>query len=165
MLDRFKVPDDIALRVAPGAMRATVTSLFMALGMPAAEAARGADVLVYADTHGVSNMTRYYVAQLQRGAINPAPISRIVRDTGPAVTIDGDKGLGLVVGPPAMDLAIERARQHGVGVVIVFNAGHCGAAAYYANKALAHDMVGMSMTTGGVLVAPTHGAERLLGLN
>jgi len=170
MLDRFKVPDDIAVRVAPDAMRATVTSLFMALGMPAAEAARGADVLVYADTrgidsHGVSNMTRYYVAQLQRGAINPTPVSRIVRDTGPAVTIDGDKGLGLVVGPPAMDLAIERARKHGIGVVIVFNAGHYGAAAYYVNKALAHDMVGMSMTTGGVLVAPTHGAERLLGLN
>lgn len=170
MLDRFKVPPDIAVRVAPGAMRATVTNLFMALGMPRAEAARGAEVLVYADTrgidsHGVSNMTRFYVAGLKAGRINPAPAPKVLRDTGPAVTIDGDQGLGLVVAPPAMDLAIERARAHGVGVVIMSNAGHYGAAAYYAHKALAHDMVGMSMTTGGVLVAPTHGAERLLGLN
>jgi LDH2 family malate/lactate/ureidoglycolate dehydrogenase len=93
------------------------------------------------------------------------PEPKVVRDTGPAVTLDGDKGLGLAVAPPAMDLAIERAAKHGIGVALVSNAGHYGAAAYYAHKALAHDMVGLSMTTGGVLVAPTHGAEPLLGLN
>ncbi|HLZ85229.1 MAG TPA: Ldh family oxidoreductase [Caulobacteraceae bacterium] len=170
MLDRFKVPDDIAVRVAPDAMRATVASLFAALGMSEADAAQSADVLVYADTrgidsHGVSNMTPRYVSWLKKGVINATPKTSVLRDTGPAVTIDGDRGLGLAVGPPAMDLAIERARAHGIGVVLVTNAGHYGAAAYHAQKALAHDMIGMSMTTGGVLVAPTHGAERLLGLN
>jgi L-2-hydroxycarboxylate dehydrogenase (NAD+) len=170
MLERFQVPDEIAVRVAPETMAQTVTDLFMALGMPAAEAAQGAEVLVYADTrgidsHGVSNMTRYYVAQLKAGRINPRPAPKIVRDTGPAVTLDGDEGLGLVVAPAAMDLAIERARAHGIGVAVMANAGHYGAAAYYAHKAIAHDMVGLSMTTGGVLVAPTFGAERLLGLN
>lgn len=170
MLDRFKVPDDIAVRVAPDDAHLTVTSLFGALGMAPDDAARGADVLIYADrrgidSHGVSNMTRSYVAGLQAGRINPTPRPSVLRDTGPAVTIDGDEGLGLVVGPPAMELAIERARRHGIGVVIVGNSGHYGAAAYYASRALEHDMVGLSMTTGGVLVAPTHGAERLLGLN
>ncbi len=170
MLDRFKVPDDIAVRVAPDAMRATVTSLFAALGMSEADAAQSGDVLVYADTrgidsHGVSNMTPRYVSWLKKGTINATPKTSVLRDTGPAVTIDGDRGLGLAVGPPAMDLAIERARAHGIGVVLVSNAGHYGAAAYHAQRALAHDMIGMSMTTGGVLVAPTHGAERLLGLN
>jgi L-2-hydroxycarboxylate dehydrogenase (NAD+) len=170
MLDRFKVPGDIAVRVAPDVMRATVTSLFVALGMSEADAAQSADVLVYADTrgidsHGVSNMTPRYVSWLRKGIINGAPKTSVLRDTGPMVTIDGDKGLGLAVGPPAMDLAIERARAHGIGVVLVTNAGHYGAAAYHAQRALAHDMIGMSMTTGGVLVAPTHGAERLLGLN
>jgi LDH2 family malate/lactate/ureidoglycolate dehydrogenase len=170
MLDRFKVPDDIAVRVAPDAMRATVTSLFAALGMSEADAAQSADVLVYADargidSHGVSNMTPRYVSWLKKGIINATPKTSVLRDTGPAVTIDGDRGLGLAVGPPAMDLAIERARAHGIGVVLVSNAGHYGAAAYHAQRALAHDMIGMSMTTGGVLVAPTHGAERLLGLN
>ena len=170
MLDRFKVPDDIAVRVAPGAMHATTASLFAALGMSEADAGRSADVLIYADTrgidsHGVSNMTPRYVSWLKKGTVNSRPDPRIVRDTGPAVTIDGDRGLGLAVAPPAMDLAIERAKAHGIGMVVVSNAGHYGAAAYYAHKALAHDMVGISMTTGGVLVAPTHGAERLLGLN
>src|SRR5271165_1637046 len=170
MLDRFKVPDDIAIRVAPDGMRATVASLFAALGMSQADAAQSADVLVYADTrgidsHGVSNMTPRYVSWLKKGTINATPRTSVLRDTGPAVTIDGDRGLGLAVGPPAMDVAIERALVHGIGVVIVTNAGHYGAAAYHAQRALAHDMIGMSMTTGGVLVAPTHGAERLLGLN
>ena len=170
MLERFKVPDAIAVRVAADAMRATTTSLFAALGMSDADAAQSADVLVYADvrginSHGVSNMTPRYVSWLKKGTINARPEPRIVRDTGPAVTIDGDRGLGLAVAPPAMDLAIKRAKAHGIGMVVVDNAGHYGAAAYYAHKALAQDMIGISMTTGGVLVAPTHGAERLLGLN
>jgi LDH2 family malate/lactate/ureidoglycolate dehydrogenase len=170
MLRRFRVPDDIAVRVAPADMRATVASLFGVLGMSESDAARAADVLVYADlrgidSHGVSNMTRSYVAALQDGRVNAKPSSRIVRDTGPTMTVDGDRGLGLVVGPPAMDLAIERAGRFGIGVAVVFNAGHYGAAAYYVHRAIAHNMVGISMSTGGVLVAPTQGAERLLGLN
>ena len=83
---------------------------------------------------------------------------------GATAAIDGDLGLGLVVGPPAMDLAIERAGQHGVGVVVMGNAGHYGPAAYHAHRAIERGMVGISMTTGGVMVAPTGGAEPLLGL-
>lgn len=170
MLDQFKVPDDIAVRVAPDDMHATIFNLFAAIGMPEADAARTADVLVYADvrgidSHGASNMPRRYVTWLQRGQVNLKPEPRAVRDTGPVVTFDGDKGLGLVVAPPAMDAAIERAGRHGVGVAVMSNAAHYGPAAYYAHRALPHDMVGISMTTGGVLVAPTGGAERLLGLN
>ena len=170
MLDRFRVPDDIAVRVMPDDMRGTTAGLFAALGMSDLDADQAADVLVYADTrgidsHGVSNMTPRYVSWLKKGIINATPATRILRDTGPVVTIDGDQGLGLVVGPPAMDIAIERARLHGIGIVLVGNAGHYGAAAYHAHRAIAHGMIGVSMTTGGVLVAPTRGAERLLGLN
>ena len=170
MLDRFKVPADIAVRVAADDMRGTVTDLFTALGMPPDEAAQAADVLVYADvrgidSHGVSNMVRAYVAGFKAERLNPTPEPKVERDAGAIVTVDCDKGLGLAVGPPVMDMAIERAHRHGVGVAIAFNAGHYGAAAYHAHRALAHDMVGISMTTGGVLVTPTAGAERLLGLN
>ncbi len=170
MLDRFKVPEDIAVRVAPEAMRATVENLFMALKMPPADAAQSADVLIYADTrgidsHGVSNMMRAYVAGFQGGHINPTPNRKVVRDRGAALVMDCDLGLGLAVGPAAMDLAIERAKQCGVGMVVARNAGHYGAAAYYAERALAHDQVGLSMTSGGVHVTPTFGAEPLLGLN
>jgi LDH2 family malate/lactate/ureidoglycolate dehydrogenase len=151
-------------------MRKTVENLFQHLGMSEQDARQSADVLMYADirgidSHGVSNMTRAYVAGFQQGHYNPTPERKIVRDTGPAVTIDCDRGLGLAMCPPIMDLAIERARQHGICVAIAFNAGHYGPSAYYAHRALEHDMIGMSMTTGGVHVVPTHGAEPLLGLN
>jgi|TARA_B100001971_G_scaffold42486_1_gene37471 LDH2 family malate/lactate/ureidoglycolate dehydrogenase len=151
-------------------MRATVENLFTALGMTEEAAKTSVDVLIYADirgidSHGVSNMTPAYVHWLKNKILNATPDVKIARDSGAAVTIDCDKGLGLAVGPGAMDLAIERAKQYGIGVAIAFNAFHYGAAAYYAQRALAHDMIGMSMTTGGVLVAPTQGAEPLLGLN
>jgi len=170
LLERFKVPDEIAIRVAPDDVRATMISLFAALGMPEADARSSADVLVYADvrgidSHGVSNMTRAYVAWLQSGRVNPRPKRKVISETGAVMSVDGDRGLGLALGRSAMEDAIRLARHHGVGVVIVSNAGHYGAAAYYAQRALASDMVGISMTTGGVLVAPTVGAERLLGLN
>ena len=87
MLDRFKVTDDIAVRVAPDDMRVTVENLFRALGMREKEAAQSADVLIYADvrgvdTHGVSNMMRAYVAGLQAGRINPTPEWKITRGFG-----------------------------------------------------------------------------------
>lgn len=170
MLERFKVPDDIAVRVQADDMRATVENLFKSLGMPEQDAVQAADVLIYADlrgidSHGVSNMTRAYVAGFQSGYYNPTPERKIARDTGATITIDCDRGLGLAMCPPLMDLAIERAKQHGICVAIAFNAGHYGPSAYYAHRALEHNMIGMSMTTGGVHVVPTHGAEPLLGLN
>ncbi|MEJ2130678.1 MAG: Ldh family oxidoreductase [Gammaproteobacteria bacterium] len=170
MLDCFKVPPEHAVRVPEDVMRATVEDMFQVLGMPQADARQAADVLLYADirgidSHGVSNMMRAYVAGLKSGQINPAPKWTLARDHKAAVTIDCDKGLGLVVGPAAMQVAIERARDYGVCAVTATNGRHYGAAAYHAQLAIAHDMIGISMTTGGLLVAPTYGAERMLGLN
>ena len=170
MLERFKVPDDIAVRVPEGRMRTAVQSIFTTLGMPEADAAAAADVLLYADirgidSHGVSNMMRPYVAGLKGKQINATPAMKRVRDAGAAVSIDCDEGLGLAQGRAMMELACERASQHGVGVVTAFNGRHYGPSAYFAHLALEHDMVGISMTAGGLQVAPTQGAEPLLGLN
>ena len=170
MLDRFQVPEDIAVRVPAAAMRKVVEDIFQALGMSETFAARCADVLIYADvrgidSHGVSNMMRPYVAGLKGGHINPTPTMKRVRDLPAAVSVDGDRGLGLGQGRELMELACERARENGVAVVTAFNSGHYGPSAYFAHIALEHDMVGVSMTAGGLLVAPTQGAEPLLGLN
>ncbi len=170
MLERFKVPEDIAVRVPPATMRGAVESIFASLGMTPADAAKCADPLIYADvrgidSHGVSNMMRAYVAGLKGGHINPAPVMKRTRDWPAAVSVDGDRGLGLGQGKELMDLACERAKATGVAVVAAFNSRHYGASAYHAHLALAHDMVGVSMTAGGVNVAPTHGAAPLLGLN
>ena len=170
MLDRFRVADDIAVRIPQETMRATVEDIFTRLGMTPEDASRGADTLLYADirgidSHGVSNMMRAYVHGLENDQINPTPSWQVVNDAGAAVNVDCDEGLGIVVGPQCMDLAIEKAKQNGIGMVTAHNGGHYGAAAYHAQRALAHDMVGLSMTTGGVLVVPTQGAEPMLGLN
>ncbi len=170
MLERFKVPRAIAVRVPVDDMRCTVEDIFQALGMPEADARQAADVLLYADirgceSHGVSNMMRVYVRELQSRDINPTPEWRIIRDSRAAVNIDSDRGLGLVVGPPAMGVAIERAKAHGIGAVTVTNGRHYGAAAYHAHMAVPHDMIGLSMTSGGVQVTPTWGAEPIIGLN
>tara|TARA_Y100001934_G_scaffold228412_1_gene274758 strand:+ start:1664 stop:2740 length:1077 start_codon:yes stop_codon:yes gene_type:complete len=170
MLDRFKVPEDIAVRIPPAMMHQAVVDIFVALGMPEANASQGADTLLYADvrgidSHGVSNMMRAYVAGLKGGSVNPDPQWKATADNKGAVNIDSDKGLGIVVGPHCMRLAIERAREYGVAIVTAHNGGHYGAAAYHAHLALEADMIGISMTTGGVLVTPTQGAEPLLGLN
>ena len=170
MLERFHVPSEIEVRVDPAVMRATVEDLFVALGMPRAHAEQSADVLLYADirgidSHGVSNMLRRYVESIRDGSINLDPQWRITHESPAACTIDSDGAHGGVIGPEAMRIAIERARAYGIGSVAVYNGGHYGAAAYTAAMALEHDMIGVSMTAGGVNVAPTFGAEPLVGLN
>jgi len=170
MLKRFHVPEEIAVRVPQENMRATLVDIFTKLGMPNDDAALSADVLIYADirgveSHGVSNMVRAYVTGFQEGTINPNPVTKIVREAAAVCTIDSDEGLGLVVGPAAMKEAIDRAENYGIGSVSVTNGRHFGAAGYHAALALKHDMIGIAMTTGGVTVVPTGGAERLVGLN
>ena len=110
-------------------------------------------------------MMRSYVAGLQSGDINPTPEWKLERDAPAAATIDCDGGLGLTVGPQAMQLAIDKAQQMGVATVVANNGRHFGAAAYHAAMAIPHDMIGLSMTVGGLMIAPTHGAKAMVGLN
>jgi L-2-hydroxycarboxylate dehydrogenase (NAD+) len=170
MLEQFHVPEDIAVRVRQEDMRSTVEDIFRKYRMPEKDAALAADVLMYADirgveSHGVSNMMRAYVSGFQEGRINPNPDWKIIRQAAAVCTIDSDQGHGLVVGPAAMNEAIERAEKYGIGSVSVTNGAHFGAAGYHARMALEHDMIGIAMTTGGVTVVPTNGAERMVGLN
>ena len=170
MLERFHVPSDVAVHVDVDHMHATVTDIFLKMGMPANEAEIGAEVLVYADirgieTHGVSNMLRRYVESFGEGGINPTPKPKIIREMPAAATLDCDKGHGLVVGPMAMGMAIERAKIYGIGSITANNGVHFGAAAYHAAMAIPHGMIGVSMTTGGMQVLPVDGAKPMFGLN
>ena len=170
MLERFHVPADIAVRVPEEDMRVTVKDIFRKLGLPEGDAVQATDVLMYADlrgveSHGVSNMMRAYVSSLQNGRTNSTPVWKIIREAAAVCTIDGDRGLGLVIGPAAMNVAIERAERYGIGSVSVTNGGHFGAAGYHAAMALEHDMIGIAMTAGGLAMVPTHGAKPMVGLN
>ena len=110
-------------------------------------------------------MMRAYDAGFRAEQINPkAQLKRTV-DHVSAISYDCDRGLGLAQSKEMMLAACERARDTGVAVVTAYNGRHYGACAYYAHVGIDQDMIGISMTAGGLPVTPTQGAERLLGLN
>jgi L-2-hydroxycarboxylate dehydrogenase (NAD+) len=145
------------------------TRVFVHFGVSKTDAAQAADVLASADlrgidSHGVARLTSYS-DMLSEGRINPTPKIRIVRSTPSTATIDGDNGLGLVVGPQANKIAMDMAEKAGSGWVSVRNTNHFGIAGYYVLKALERDLIGWAMTNSTKLVTPLWGAERMLGTN
>jgi LDH2 family malate/lactate/ureidoglycolate dehydrogenase len=170
ILERFKVPPADIVNVPESSLRETVAALFEKVGVPPEEAAEGADVLVTTDlrgveSHGVSNMLRTYIQQYRQGLLNPTPQWRIIRESPATATIDADRGLGMLQGPRAMRLAIEKAKTAGVGIVTMFNSGHLGAVGHHAMIAAKADMVGMCMTAAGPSVVPTFASEPRFGTN
>jgi L-2-hydroxycarboxylate dehydrogenase (NAD+) len=151
------------------ALRDFSNRLFLHFGVPKEDAAQAAEVLASADlrgidSHGVARLHSYF-DMLTLGHINPKPEIKVLRSTPSTATIDGDNGLGLVVGPRANRLAMEKAGSFGSGWVSVQNTNHYGIAGYYVLRALERDLIGWAMTNSTKLVAPLWGAERMLGTN
>ena len=169
MLERFHVSDEDAVRINHKKMHSVTKQVFMKMGLSDENAALSADVLIYADlngvdTHGVSNMLRSYVRMYQLEKINPRPDIKIVKESISTAALDGDKGLGLHTAPYAMKLAINKAKESGVGIVTLNNAGHLGAAGFHAKLAVDEDMIGVCMSGGGgFAMLPTFGAEPRFG--
>ncbi|MBB3699786.1 Ldh family oxidoreductase [Flammeovirga yaeyamensis] len=144
-------------------------SVFLSMGCPEEDAELAAKVLLSADlrgvdSHGVARLIGY-VRLWEAGRINPTPNIKVIHETPSTATIDGDAGLGLVVAPKAMQIAIDKSENVGSGWVSVKNSNHYGIAGYHAMMALEHDMIGLSMTNASPLVSPTFSKERLLGTN
>lgn len=145
------------------------SDVFSEMGCEAQQAEAAAKALVAADlrgvdSHGVARLSGY-VRLWEAGRINPTPDIRIVHETPSTAVVDGDAGLGLVVGPVAMKIAMDKAKQVGTGWVTVRNSNHFGIAGYHSMLALAEDMIGISMTNASPLVAPTWSKEQMLGTN
>ncbi|MEJ7768575.1 MAG: Ldh family oxidoreductase [Chitinophagaceae bacterium] len=116
------------------------------------------------DSHGVARLSGYVrLWELQR--INARPTIKIIHETPSTAVVDGDSGLGLVVAPFSMQVAINKAKAVGTGWVSVQNSNHFGIAGFHAIMALEHDMIGIVMTNASPLVSPTYSVERLLGTN
>lgn len=150
-------------------LREFTQNVFLKMGCPEADAKLAADVLLRSDlrgidSHGVARLSGY-VRLWEKERINATPDIKIVHETVTTATVDGDAGLGLVVAPFAMKIAIEKAKTYGSGWVAVKNSNHFGIAGYHALMAVEQDMIGISMTNASPLVAPTYANERLLGTN
>jgi len=116
------------------------------------------------DSHGVARLVGY-VRLWEAGRANATPAIKLIHETPSTAVIDGDSGLGLVVAPQAMQVAIDKAMQVGTGWVSVQNSNHFGIAAQHAMMGLKHDIIGIALTNASALVAPTYSKERLLGTN
>jgi L-2-hydroxycarboxylate dehydrogenase (NAD+) len=143
--------------------------VFFKIGCSQADATLAAKVLLSADlrgidSHGVARLGGY-VRLWEAGRANTKPSIAVIHETMSTAVVDGDRGLGLVIGPFAMDLAIEKAKRVGTGWVCVQNSNHFGIAGYHALKAVEQEMIGIAMTNASALVAPTFSVERLLGTN
>lgn len=150
-------------------LRKFTESVFLKMGCSEEHAQLAADVLIKSDlrgidSHGVARLSGY-VRLWQKNRINPTPNITIVHETPTTATVDGDAGLGLVVAPFAMKIAIEKAKIYGSGWVAIRNSNHFGIAGYHALMAVEQEMIGFAMTNASPLVAPTFSNERLLGTN
>jgi len=144
-------------------------SIFQKIGCHAADAETAAKALLSADlrgvdSHGVARLSGY-VRLWEVKRVNSNPVIKIIHETPSTAVVDGDSGLGLVVAPYAMHIAIGKAKNVGSGWVSVQNSNHFGIAGYHAMMALPHDMIGIAMTNASALVSPTFSVQRMLGTN
>ena len=149
-----------------------VQAAFEKLGVAGRDAQIAAEALVAADlrgvdTHGVIRFSphAWYVKWLSEGSMTAKPNIRVISETPSTALLDGDRGMGMVIGHRAMELAIDKAQSCGIGMVGVRNSRHYGMSAQYAMQALAHDMIGIAMTNAGRQVVPTFGREARFGTN
>ena len=144
-------------------------NIFLKIGCSQNDAAIATETLLSADlrgvdSHGVARLTGY-VRLWEAQRVNATPTIKIIHETPSTAVVDGDAGLGLVVAPFAMQIAIDKAKNVGTGWVSVQNSNHYGIAGHHAMMALQHEMIGISMTNASALVAPTFSKDKMLGTN
>lgn len=147
-----------------------IVDVFKALGMSEADALVCADVLIEADrrgidSHGIGRLKPIYYDRIRDGILNPITKIDIIKDGLTTAVIDGNNGMGQVISKKAMELAIDKAKQYGLGMVVVRNSSHYGIAGYYATMATAKNMIGITGTNARPSIAPTFGVENILGTN
>lgn len=150
-------------------LKSFAISAFKKIGCSDEHANLATEVLLSADlrgidSHGLARLSGY-IRLWEAKRINATPNIKTIHESPSTAVVDGDGGLGLVVAPKAMNIAIEKAKQCGTGWVSVQHSNHFGIAGYHAMMALEHDMIGIAMTNASPLVAPTYSVERLLGTN
>ncbi|WP_433213105.1 Ldh family oxidoreductase [Microtetraspora malaysiensis] len=148
------------------------SEVFTARGLDPGRAREAARALCYGDltgfgSHGLVNLTRIYLPQIDEGRIDPRAEPRTVTDRGAAVLIDAGRALGLWMAGAAMDVAVDRAAQYGIGVAAVRGATHLGCAGHHALRAVDRGMIGLVASNCGRqrIARPPGGAVTMLGTN
>lgn len=156
--------------VAFDKMESFMVDVFKGVGVPEDEAKVCADVLITSDkrgidSHGVGRLKPIYYDRIKLGVQNPITNFEIVKEGPTTAVIDGHDGMGHVISKRAMQMAIDKAKQYGMGMVAVRNSTHYGIAGYYALMAAENGMIGITGTNARPSIAPTFGVENMLGTN
>lgn len=151
-------------------LEAYMKEILMAAGVPEADAAICADVLISADrqgidSHGIGRLKPIYIDRIREGIINPITVVDVIKEGPTTAVLDANNGMGQVVSKQAMQMAIDKAKKFGMGMVAVRNSNHYGIAGYYAMMAADQGMIGITGTNARPSIAPTFGVENMLGTN
>src|SRR5665213_3660211 len=121
------------------AHRKQIEAIFLAWGMDETFASRTADVLAWADLHGIDShgisLVPGYYTRCKQNRVNIAASPKVVRESPVSALIDGGGGFGHITGRLAMTIAIAKAQAAGVGISAVRNSVHFGACGFYAKMA------------------------------
>ncbi|MDD4113063.1 MAG: Ldh family oxidoreductase [Herbinix sp.] len=147
-----------------------MTEAFVKVGVPLDDAKICTDVLLESDrrgieSHGCNRFKPIYIDRINAGIQNPVTEFEVVKETPTTALIDGHDGMGMVISYKAMNMAIEKAKKYGMGMVAVRNSTHYGIAGYYNTMATKQNMIGISGTNARPSIAPTFGVENMLGTN
>ncbi len=151
-------------------MEAFLIDAFKGYGVPEEDAKTVVDVLLESDrrgieSHGCNRFKPIYIDRIVDGIQNPVTHFEVLRETPTTAVVDGHHGMGQVIGVKAMQMAIDKAKQYGMGMVAVRNSTHYGIAGYYATMATEAGMIGITGTNARPSIAPTFGVENMLGTN
>lgn len=157
------------MKIAVNELQEFMQEVFIKLGVPKGEAKICADVLIESDlrgieSHGIGRCKMYY-DRIKAGIQKPLTNIDIIRDKYATAVWDGNHGMGQVISHKAMQTAIDKAKQFGIGCVVVRNSTHYGIAGYYASMAIKENMIGMTFTNARPSIAPTNGVDPMLGTN
>lgn len=143
---------------------------FVGVGCPREDAEIVADVLLESDrrgieSHGCNRFKPIYIDRIEAGIQFPVTNFEIIKETPTTAVVDGHHGMGQVIGYKAMKLAIDKAKEYGMGMVVVRNSTHYGIAGYYPTMACKEGCIGITGTNARPSVAPTFGVEGMFGTN
>ncbi len=147
-----------------------VIDAFVGYGVPKADAEIVADVLLESDkrgieSHGCNRFKPVYLDRIKAGIQNPVTNFEVVKETETTAVVDGHDGMGQVIGYKSMQMAIDKAKKYGMGMVVVRNSCHYGIAGYYTSMAASQGCIGLTGTNARPTVAPTFGVEGAFGTN
>ena len=162
-------PDDDLVYIDINTLKSFIKDLFKKLNVPSNDAEIIADVLIKSDLRGIDShgiqRCRMYYERIRNRIYNPRTEIKLIKDEGATAVLDGNNGMGHVVGVKAMKIAIEKAKKYGLGAVAVKNSTHFGFAGYYSLMAIKEGMIGFATTNARPAVPPTFGVEPMLGTN